>query len=115
DVISRLCFGRVSFDKPRSKDWKPEPPRAFETPDLEKEMMARGNPAPAVTQAERGGGVPIGLWVAIAAFSGLVLAAGGGGIYFSRRIWLPALKRLGKTRRKDEDEDEDEEDAKETK
>ena len=109
DVISRLCFGQVSFDKPRRKDWKPEPPRGFETPDLEKEMMAKGKPAPAVTQAETGGVVPSGLWAAIAAFFGLVLAAGGSGIYLSRRIWLPALKRLGKARRKDGGEEEDEE------
>ncbi len=115
DVISRLCFGQVSFDKPRRKDRKTEPPRAFETPDLEKEMMAKGNPAPAVTQAERGGVVPIGLWAAIAAVFGLVVAAGGTGIYLSRRIWLPALKRLGKARRKDGGEEEDEEDEEEEK
>ncbi len=85
DVISRLCFGQVSFDKPRRKARKTEPPRAFETPDLEKEMMAKGKPAPAVTQAERGGVVPDGLWAAIAAVSGLVLAAGGTGAYLIGR------------------------------
>ncbi len=121
DVISRLCFGQVSFDKPRRKDRKMEPPRAFETPDLEKEMMAKGNPAPAVTQAERSGVVPSGLWAAIAAVSGLVVAAGGIGVYLTRRKWLPALKQLGKARRKDgeeeedEEEEEEEEDAKEKK
>ena len=120
DVISRLCFGQASFNRPKPKGPKEElSPRAFETPDLEKEMMAKGKPAAAVTQAERGGVVSNGLWVAIAAFSGLVLAAASTGIYLSRRIWLPALKRLGKARRKDggeeEDEEEEDEDAKEKK
>ena len=115
DVISRLCFGQVSFEKPRRKDRKTEPRRVFETPDLEKEMMAKGKPAPAATQAEWGGFVPNGLWAAIAAVFGLVLAAGGTGIYLSRRIWLPALKRLGKARRKDGGEEEDEEDEEDEK
>ncbi len=115
DVISRLCFGQVSFDKPRRKDRKMEPPRPFETPDLEKEMMAKGNPAPAVTQAERSGVVPSGLWAAIAAVSGLVVAAGGIGVYLTRRKWLPALKQLGKARRKDGEEEDDEDDEEEEK
>ena len=115
DMISRLCFGQVSFPTPRRQ--ARETPRGFETPDLEMEMMGKGKPAPAVTQAERGGVVSGGLWAAMAAVSGLVVAAGGAGVFLTRRKWLPALKRLGKTRRKDEgeDEDEDEEDAKETK
>jgi len=112
DMFSRLCFGQVSFDKPRRKDRKTEPARAFDTPDLEKEMMAKGNPAPAVTQAERGGVVPNGLWVAIAAVSGLVVASGGTGVYLIRRKWLPALKRQGKARRKDGGEEKDEEEEK---
>ena len=113
DVFSRLCFGQASFDKPRRKDRKTEPARAFETPDLEKEMMAKGNPALAVTQAERGGVVPNGLWVAIAAISGLVVASGGTGVYLTRRKWLPALKRAGKARRKDGEEEEEKEDEEE--
>ncbi len=115
DVISSLCFAQVSFDKPRRKARKPEPPRAFETPDLEKEMMAKGKPAPAGTQAERGGVVPNGLWAAFAAVSGLIVAAGGIGVYLTRRKWLPALKQLGKTRRKDGGEEEDEEEEEEEK
>ena len=110
DVISRLCFGQVSFDKPRRKDQKTEPPRAFETPDLEKEMMAKEKPAPAVTQAERGGVVPNGLWAGIAAAAVLLVAAGGAGAYLTRRRWLPVLKRLGKARRKEGEEEEEEED-----
>ncbi len=114
DEISSLCFGQVSFPTPRRQ--ARATPRAFDTPDLEKEMMAKGNPAPAVTQAERGGVVPNGLWVAIAAISGLVLAAGGTRAYLTRRKWLPALKRLGKARRKDgEEEEEEEEEEKEEK
>ncbi len=114
DVISGLCFGQASFNKPKPKGPKKELlPRAFETPDLEKELMAKENPAPAVTQAERGGVIPNGLWAAIVAVFGLVVAAGGTGIYLSRRIWLPALKRLGKARRKDGGEEEDEEEEEE--
>lgn len=109
DVISGLCFGQVSFDKPRRQARKTEPPRAFETPDLAKEMVAKGKPAPAVTQAKWGGVVPEGLWTAIAALSGFVLATGGIGAYLTRRKWVPALKRRGKARRKDGGEEEDEE------
>jgi len=110
DVISRLCFGQVSFPTPGRQ--ARATPRPFDTPDLEKEMMARGNPAPAVTQAETGGVVPNGLWVAIAAVSGLVVASGGTGVYLIRRKWLPALKRQGKARRKDGGEEKDAEEEK---
>ncbi len=113
DVMSRLCFGQVSFPAPRRQ--VRETPRAFDTPDLEKEMMTKGKTAPAATQAGRGVVVHDGLWAAIAAVSGLVVAAGGTGVYLTRRKWLPALKRLGKARRKDggEEEDEEEEEAEE--
>ncbi len=111
DMISRLCFGQVSFPTPRRQ--ARETPRGFEIPDLEKEMMSIGKPAPAVTPAERGGGVLGGLWAAMAAGSGLVVAAGGAGVYLTRRKWLPALNRLGKARRKDGGEEEDEEEEEE--
>ena len=113
DVISRLCFGQVSFPTPRRQ--VRETPRAFDTPDLEKEMMTKGNPAPAATQAGRGVVVHDGLWAAIAAVFGLVVTAGGTGVYLTRRKWLPALKRLGKARRKDGGEEEDEEEEEEEK
>ncbi len=126
EVISGLCFARVSFDTPRPKDREPEPVRAFETPDLAKEMTAKGDTTRRVTQgsaagSERGGTGPAGLWAGSAAASVLLLAAGGGGAYLTRRRWLPALKRLGKARRKkgeegeegEEDEEEEGEDKKE--
>ncbi len=113
DMISRLCFGQVSFPTPRRQ--ARETPRGFEIPDLEKEMMSIGKPAPAVTPAERGGVVLGGLWAAMAAGSGLVVAAGGAGVYLTRRKWLPALNRLGKARRKDGGEEEDEEEEEEEK
>lgn len=114
DVIPRICFGQVSFSAPPTRRRQAgETPPPFETPDLKKEMMAKGKPAPAVTRAERGGVVPDGLWVAIAAVSGVVLAAAGVGAYLTRRKWLPPLKRPGKARRKDGGEEEDEEEEKE--
>ncbi len=115
DVISRLCFGQASFNEPRRKDRKTEPARAFEAPDLEKELMAKGNPALAMTQPQRGGGVSNGLWMVIAAVSGLVVASGGTGAFLTRRKWLPALKRLGKAPRKDGGEEEDDDDEEEEK
>ena len=118
DVISRLCFGQVSFSKPRPQ--ARETPRAFDTPDLELELMGKGKLAPAVTGPERGAVAPSGLWAAIAAVSGLVVAAGGIGVFLTRRKWLAALKQLAKARRKDgeeedDEDDEEEEDAKEKK
>lgn len=71
--------------------------------------MAKENPTLAMTRPRRDGGVPNGLWMVIAALSGLVVASGGTGAFLTRRQWLPALKRLGKAPRKDGGEEEDEE------
>ncbi len=121
DVISWLCFGQLSFDMPRPKepkepkDREPEPVRAFETPNLAREMMAKGDTARRMKQGsaarpETGGTASTGLWAGIAAAEVLLVAAIGAGAYLTRRRWLPVLKRLGKARRKEGEEGEEEED-----
>ncbi len=116
EVISGLCFARVSFDTPRPKDR--ETGRAFETPDLAREMMAKGDTARRMKQglaagSERGGTGAAGLWAGIAVASVLLLAAGGAGAHLTRRRWLPALKRLAKARQKKGEEGEEEEEKEE--
>ncbi len=114
DVISGLCFGQLSFDTPRPKDWDAGRGRVFETPNLAREMMATGDTARRMKQGsaarpERGGMMSTGLWAGIAAAAVLLVAAGGAGAYLTRRRWLPVLKRLGNARRKEGEEGEDEE------
>ncbi|MEE9544196.1 MAG: hypothetical protein V3V55_01190 [Rhodospirillales bacterium] len=109
-VIPRLCFGQVVFEEPFKVQSVPvEKKKAFEIPDLAREMKVKtGEISEEPETAAKGDAektVGTKIWISIAAGLFVLFAAGGLIAFLTRRKWLPKLKKSAEDEEEDDDDD----------